>query len=209
MSSYCALEALIETTSEESLNTAESQQEANVNLIALFNHEEVGSVSSTGAQSSLIPTVMSRLSPTAEALGRTTAKSFLISSDMGHGIHPNYSSKHQENHRPRLNGGVVLKTNASQKYTTDSTGSFLVRRLLAKRGGSLQDFEVRNDMACGSTVGPFLSKTGVRTVDVGLAQLSMHSIRETAGSHDTRAAMDLFLSFFETFSDIDRELSLQ
>lgn len=144
------------------MNTTESQQEANVNLIALFNHEEVGSVSTTGAQGSMIPTVMSRLSPTAEALARTTAKSFLISSDMGHGIHPNYTSKYQENHRPRLNGGVVLKTNASQKYTTgkltacassghlalytDAMGSFLVRRLLAKRGGSVQEFEVRNDM---------------------------------------------------------------
>jgi aspartyl aminopeptidase len=144
------------------MNTAESQQEANVNLIALFNHEEVGSVSTTGAQSSLIPTVMSRLSPTAEALARTTAKSFLISSDMGHGIHPNYTSKYQENHRPRLNGGIILKTNASQKYTTgkltacassgylalyiDAMGSFLVKRLLARRGGSVQEFEVRNDM---------------------------------------------------------------
>lgn len=208
MTSYCALEALIESTSEASTEACESQHESNVNLIALFNHEEVGSVSTTGAEGSLIPTVISRLSPSSEALARTTAKSFLISSDMGHGIHPNYRNKYQENHRPQLNGGVVIKTNAKQRYTTDAIGSFLIKRLVAKRGGKVQEFEVRNDMACGSTVGPALSKMGVRTVDVGLAQLSMHSIRETGGSHDVRAGIDLFLSFFEGFNDIDKELSL-
>ncbi|CAG8475098.1 1964_t:CDS:2 [Acaulospora colombiana] len=132
---YCALEALIESTSEESMAVADSQNESNINLIALFNHEEIGSASTTGAEGSLIPTLLARLSPTAEALARTTARSFLISSDMGHGIHPNYSSKYQENHKPHLNGGIVLKTNAKQKYTT-----------AAKRGGSIQEFEVRNDM---------------------------------------------------------------
>lgn len=209
MTSYCALEALIESTGAESVAVAESQSEENINLIAMFNHEEIGSASTTGAEGSLIPTLMARLSSTPEALARTTARSFLISSDMGHGIHPSYTSKYQENHRPRLNGGVVLKTNAKQKYTTDAIGSFLIKRLIAKRGGSVQEFEVRNDMACGSTVGPLLSKAGVRTVDVGLAQLSMHSIREIGGSHDARAGMDLFLSFFEGFADLDKELSLQ
>jgi len=115
---YCALEALIESVSEESLAVAESQNEANINLIAMFNHEEVGSASTTGAEGSLIPTFMARLCSTPEALARTAARSFLISGDMGHGVHPNYLSKYQENHRPRLNGGVVLKTNAKQKYTT-------------------------------------------------------------------------------------------
>ncbi|KAG9026967.1 hypothetical protein FS842_004966, partial [Serendipita sp. 407] len=209
MTSYCALEALIESVSEESDAIVEAQANPNVNMIALFNHEEVGSVSTTGAESSLIPTVMSRLSPTSESLARTIARSFLISSDMGHGIHPNYTSKYQQNHRPELNGGIVLKTNAKQKYTTDAVGSFFIKQLVAKRNGSVQEFEVRNDMTCGSTVGPLLSKLGVRTVDVGLAQLSMHSIRETGGSHDARAGMDLFLSFFQGFAELDRELSLQ
>ncbi|KAG8825260.1 hypothetical protein FRC17_008780, partial [Serendipita sp. 399] len=171
MTSYCALEALIESVSDESQATIDSQTNSNVNLIALFNHEEVGSVSTTGAESSLIPSVMSRLSPTPDALARTIARSFLISSDMGHGIHPNYTSKYQQNHRPELNGGIVLKTNAKQKYTTDAVGSFFIKQLAARRNGSVQEFEVRNDMTCGSTVGPLLSKLGVRTVDVGLAQL--------------------------------------
>ena len=116
--SYCALEALIESTSEESLAIAESQSDSNINLIAMFNHEEIGSASTTGAEGSLIPILMARLSATPEALARTTARSFLISSDMGHGIHPSYTNKYQENHRPHLNGGVILKTNAKQKYTT-------------------------------------------------------------------------------------------
>jgi aspartyl aminopeptidase len=115
---YCALEALIESTSDESLAVAESQAEANINLIAMFNHEEIGSASTTGAEGSLIPIVLARLSSTPEALARTTARSFLISSDMGHGIHPGYPSKYQENHKPRLNGGIILKTNAKQRYTT-------------------------------------------------------------------------------------------
>jgi aspartyl aminopeptidase len=97
---------------------ADSQNESNINLIALFNHEEIGSASTTGAEGSLIPTVLARLSPSPEALARSTARSFLISSDMGHGIHPNYSSKYQENHKPHLNGGIILKTNAKQRYTT-------------------------------------------------------------------------------------------
>ncbi len=72
---------------------------------------------------------------------------------MGHAVHPNYTSKHEENHRPRLNGGVVIKTNAKQRYATDVTGTFLVRRLIEKLGGNVQEYEVRNDMACGSTIG--------------------------------------------------------
>jgi len=89
--------------------------EGNVNCIALFNHEEIGSVSTTGAQSNLIPTVLNRLSPTAESLARSISKSFLISADMGHAVHPNYKNKHEENHRPSINGGVVIKTNAKQR----------------------------------------------------------------------------------------------
>jgi len=107
-----------------------------------------------------------------------------------------------------MNGGIVLKTNAKQKYTTDAIGSFLVKKLVDRKGGRVQNFEVRNDMACGSTVGPMLSKTGIRTVDVGNAMLSMHSIRETAGSHDVQFAIDLFASLFEGFCEVDQNLTV-
>ncbi|KAL5487988.1 hypothetical protein ACEPAI_6096 [Sanghuangporus weigelae] len=205
VSSFCAVEALTQSASSKSFPSLQG----NVNAIALFNHEEVGSVSSTGAESSIIPSLLNRLSPTAETLSQSIARSFLISADMGHAVHPNYTSKHEENHKPVMNGGIVLKVNAKQKYTTDAIGSFLVRKLVERKGGKVQVYEVRNDMACGSTVGPMLSKIGVRTVDVGNAMLSMHSIRETAGSHDVQNAIDLFSSFFEGFVELDRSLSLQ
>ena len=123
-----------------------SALEGNVNCIALFNHEEIGSVSSSGAESSLIPSLLNRLSRTPSLLAQSVAKSFLISADMGHAIHPNYPQKHQENHKPSMNNGIVIKTNAKQKYTTDAIGSFLIKKLVERKGGNVQEFEVRNDM---------------------------------------------------------------
>ncbi|KAJ3833958.1 aspartyl aminopeptidase [Lentinula raphanica] len=199
-SSFCAVDALIGSVTSSSL------PEGNVNCIALFNHEEVGSVSSTGAESNLIPSLLSRLSPTADLLANSIANSFLISCDMGHAIHPNYTSKHEENHQPRINGGVMIKTNAKQRYTSDAVGSFLVKKLIEKKGGKVQEYEVRNDMACGSTVGPALSTMGLRVVDVGCPMLSMHSIRETAGTSDVQNCIDLFQSLFENFSRLDAQL---
>lgn len=120
--------------------------EGNVNCIALFNHEEIGSVSSSGAESSLIPSLLNRLSPTPASLSQSISHSFLISSDMAHALHPNYTSKYEENHRPIINGGIVIKTNAKQRYATDSISSFIVKQLIERRGGKVQEFSVRNDM---------------------------------------------------------------
>lgn len=120
--------------------------EGNVNCIALFNHEEIGSISTSGAESSLIPFLLQRLSPTPATFSQTVARSFLISSDMSHAIHPNYTSKHEDNHAPLVNGGVVIKTNAKQNYASDAIGSFLVKKLIERKGGKVQEYEVRNDM---------------------------------------------------------------
>ncbi|KAI0069151.1 aspartyl aminopeptidase [Artomyces pyxidatus] len=204
VSSFCAVEALSEHASANLF----SDLKGNVNCIALFNHEEIGSVSTSGAESSLIPSLLQRLSPSPSLLAQSIAKSFLVSSDMGHAVHPNYASKHEENHKPRMNGGIVIKTNAKQRYASDAIGSFVVKKLVEKKGGKVQEYEVRNDMACGSTVGPFLSKLGLRVVDVGNAMLSMHSIRETAGSHDVQHAIDFFGSFFEGFAEFDAQLTI-
>ncbi|KAI0082586.1 aspartyl aminopeptidase [Panus rudis PR-1116 ss-1] len=203
-SSFAAVEALAGSVSAQSYPL-----EGNVNAIALFNHEEVGSVSSTGAESDLVLTLINRLSPTPQLLAQSISRSFLISCDMGHAIHPNYTGKHEENHAPVINGGVVIKTNAKQRYSSDAIGSFLVKKLVERKGGKVQEYEVRNDMACGSTVGPALSKIGVRVVDVGLAMLSMHSVRETAGTKDVQNAIDLFSSFFEGFSELDSRVDLE
>ncbi|KZT12797.1 aspartyl aminopeptidase [Laetiporus sulphureus 93-53] len=201
-SSFCALDALASFATSQSFSTAEG----NVNCIALFNHEEIGSVSTTGAESSLILTLLNRLSPSPSTLAQSIARSFLISSDMTHAVHPNYLGKYEDNHRPMINGGVTIKTNAKQRYATDAIGTFLVKKLIEKKGGKVQNYEVRNDMACGSTVGPGLSKLGIRTVDVGCPMLSMHSIRETAGADDVQSAIDLFTAFFESFAELDQDL---
>ncbi|KAH9482938.1 Aspartyl aminopeptidase [Psilocybe cubensis] len=204
VSSFCAVEALADSANSQYFPTLEG----NVNCIALFNHEEIGSVSTSGAESSLIPSLLNRLSPTPGSLAQSITHSFLISADMGHAVHPNYYSKHEENHKPVMNGGIVIKTNAKQRYATDAISTFIVKQLVERKGGKVQEFEVRNDIPCGSTVGPMLSKIGIRTVDVGNAMLSMHSIRETAGSNDVQSAIDLFSAFFEGFSTLDATLTM-
>jgi aspartyl aminopeptidase len=138
---FAAVEAIVETAS-----SIHFPLDGNVNCIALFNHEEIGSVSTTGAESSLIPSLLERLSPSPALLAQSIAKSLLVSADVGHAIHPNYASKHEENHKPHMNGGIVIKTNAKQKYASDAIGSFMVKKLLEKKGGKVQEFEVRNDM---------------------------------------------------------------
>jgi len=205
---FCAVEAICESVSTENFARVEASRGNQVNVIACFNHEEIGSVSMSGAEGSLVEQLLGRLSPTPSLLASSVARSLLISADMGHAVHPNYSSKHQENHQPRLNGGVVIKTNAKQRYSTDAIGTFLVRKLIEKRGGNVQQFEVRNDMSCGSTIGPALSKLGFRVVDVGTPMLSMHSIRETAGSADVDSYIALFDALFEGFANLDKSLQV-
>jgi len=142
VSSFCAAEALADSISTQSFPTLEG----NVNCIALFNHEEIGSVSTSGAESSLIPSLLNRLSPTPASFAQSITQSFLISADMGHALHPNYTSKHEEKHKPQMNGGIVIKTNAKQRYASDAIGSFIVKQLVERKGGKVQEFEVRNDM---------------------------------------------------------------
>ena len=117
-----------------------------MNCIALFNHEEIGSVSSSGAESSLVPSLLSRLSPTPAYLAQSISRSFLISADMGHALHPNYTSKHESKHKPIMNRGIIIKTNAKQRYASDAITSFIVKQLVERKGGKVQEFEVRNDM---------------------------------------------------------------
>ncbi|KAF8881010.1 aspartyl aminopeptidase [Infundibulicybe gibba] len=191
VSSFCAVEAIAESVTSQSFPSIEG----NVNCIALFNHEEIGSVSTSGAESSLIPSLLNRLSPTPSSFAQSISHSFLISADMGHAVHPNYTSKHEDKHKPVMNRGIVIKTNAEQSYSSDAITTFIVKQLVERKGGKVQEFEVRNDMPCGSTVGPMLSKIGIRTVD-------------TAGSHDVQNAIDLFSSLFEGFAALDKGLTV-
>lgn len=200
-SSFTTIKGLIESLD----NLADDE---GIRLAALFDHEEIGSASAQGADSNLLLAVLTRLAETqfagAEATspGNSTAfetfsKSFLISADMAHAIHPNYESKHESNHAPAINAGPVIKINANQRYATNSVGTVLLKTVATAARVPLQLFVVRNDSACGSTIGPILaSKLGIRTLDIGLPQLSMHSIRETAGTDDIGYSVQLFKEFY-------------
>jgi aspartyl aminopeptidase len=179
-SCYAALEGLLN----------QSAGVASTSVLALFDHEEVGSQSATGARSVFLEFVLARLlrdhpvnSP--GGLARAVGYSFMVSSDMAHGVHPNYSDYHDANHKPQLNGGPVLKSNASLSYATDGEAAARFRMACEAEGLPIQEHIHRTDLRCGSTVGPMVAAgLAIRTVDVGSAMLSMHSIREQAGAQD-------------------------
>lgn len=176
----------------------------NVRVVALFDNEEVGSDSLMGAGSNFLQSVSERIAQ-GELTGAAARKSFLVSADMAHGVHPNYSEKHEMNHRPALHAGPVIKYNANERYATTGESAFLLKELARRHDVPIQEFVVRQDTGCGSTIGPILAtSTGIRTVDVGLAQLSMHSIREMCGTEDLEKAMTWFTAFFSEFSALDK-----
>jgi aspartyl aminopeptidase len=118
----------------------------------------------------------------------TIRKSFVLSSDQAHALHPNYASKHEKNHQPQMNAGMVIKRNSNQRYATNGVTGVLIREI-ARRASlpPVQEFIVRQDCGCGSTIGPLISAaTGIRAIDMGCPQLSMHSIRETMGVCDRK-----------------------
>lgn len=133
----------------------------------------------------------------------------LVSADMAHGVHPNYMDKHEEHHLPELQKGLVIKHNANQRYATSGVTAFLFKEVANMHNLPTQEFVVRNDMGCGSTIGPILaSGVGIRTVDCGIAQLSMHSVREICGKEDIDIAYKHFKAFYRTFSSVDRKLNV-
>ncbi|ATY60994.1 aspartyl aminopeptidase [Cordyceps militaris] len=141
------------------------------------------------------------------AFEQTLARSFLVSADMAHAVHPNYIGKYEAAHQPAMNKGTVIKVNASQKYATNSPGIVLLQECARAAAVPLQLFVVRNDSLCGSTIGPGLAALlGVRTIDVGNAQLSMHSIRETSGTADIGIAIKLFEKFFSTYGVMEPKI---
>jgi aspartyl aminopeptidase len=154
-------------------------------LLVCNDHEEVGSLSAAGAQGPFLRSVLRRMVSDEQAYSRLVDHSLMISADNAHGIHPNYASRHDDNHGPKLNGGPVIKINANQRYASTSETAALFRQLAAQESVPVQSFVVRTDMACGSTIGPITaSEVGVRTLDVGVPTFAMHSVRELAGSED-------------------------
>ncbi|PIE38755.1 MAG: M18 family aminopeptidase [Gammaproteobacteria bacterium] len=165
-------------------------------LMVCNDHEEVGSVSSSGAQGPLLERVLRRIAGDEAAYARLIEHSLMVSTDNAHGIHPNYADKHDGNHGPMLNAGPVIKINANQRYATNSESAALFRLFCEKAKVPVQSFVVRTDMACGSTIGPLTAgELGVRTVDVGVPTFAMHSIRELAGSEDAASLCKVLTEF--------------
>ncbi|XP_048325454.2 probable aspartyl aminopeptidase isoform X1 [Ziziphus jujuba] len=211
-SSYCALRALIDSSKSPS----DLSSEHAIRMVALFDNEEVGSGSIQGAGAPTMFQAMRRIvSCLAEkyvgegAFERAIRQSFLVSADMAHGVHPNFADKHEEHHRPVMQKGLVIKHNANQRYATSGVTAFLFKEVGKMHNLPTQEFVVRNDMGCGSTIGPILaSGVGIRTVDCGIAQLSMHSVREICGKDDIDFAYKHFKAFYQTFSSIDGKLKV-
>lgn len=191
-SCHAATSALVSATSAT----------AATRVIALFDHEEVGSSSATGAAGPFLKDVLARIveataSCSSSAFARAIAASFCISSDMAHAGHPNYADRHENKHMPLLGKGPVVKTNVQQRYATDGASAARFRALCRAAEVPMQDFVTRTDLACGSTIGPITATLlGIPTVDVGGAMLSMHSTRELCGTADLAMTAKVFARYF-------------
>lgn len=178
------------------------KKQKDISIYALFDNEEVGSGTAQGAGSTFLTNTISRL---ALSLGRSydeiqamLAKSFMISADNGHAVHPNHSEYADPVNAPVLNGGIIIKFNASQKYSTDGYSAAVFRDLCLKADVPVQTYTNRSDIPGGSTLGNISNtKVAVPTVDIGLPQLAMHSSYETAGAKDTEYLVKAVSYFFE------------
>jgi aspartyl aminopeptidase len=179
-----------------------AEPDSHLPVLALFDHEEVGSQSDHGAQSELLPTVLERITLAAgggrEDYLRRLSTSMVASGDMAHATHPNYPERHEPGHLIEVNGGPVLKVQPNLRYATDGRTAAAFALACAQAGVPLQRYEHRADLPCGSTIGPMTAaRTGIPTVDVGAPQLAMHSARELMGADDVAAysaALGAFLS---------------
>ncbi len=175
---------------------------APVSVMVLFDHEEIGSTSASGADSDLLPTTLERIvlagGGDRQAFLRAVAASRCVSADGAHATHPNYVERHDPEHHIELNGGPVVKHNANVRYATDAVTAAWFGQVCRSVDVPVQHFVSRDDMPCGSTIGPITAgRLGIPTVDVGVAQLAMHSIRELCGSADPaqfRLALTAFLA---------------
>jgi aspartyl aminopeptidase len=174
---------------------------APVAVACLYDHEEIGSQSATGADSALLATVLERIvlagGGDREAFHRAMAASWCASADGAHATHPNYAERHEPEHQIRVNEGPVIKRNANERYATHADSEALLRVAAEAAGVPLQQFVVRSDLACGSTIGPITAaRLAVPTVDLGIPMLSMHSARELCGTRDPGLLASLLAAWF-------------
>ncbi|WP_372964008.1 M18 family aminopeptidase [Marinobacter sp.] len=184
LSCYIGLQSLLNTSGDEAA------------LLVCNDHEEVGSVSAEGAQGPFLGAVLERWCGAGKA--RAIARSMMISADNAHGVHPNFMDKHDENHGPILNQGPVIKVNHNQRYATNSRSAALYRHMSDELGLPYQTFVVRSDMGCGSTIGPLTAANlGVTTLDIGVPQFAMHSVRELIGAQDGYTLYQVLTEFMQ------------
>ena len=205
--SWSAVEGLLASSSGPS-----SPDDGIIKLVGLFDAEEIGSGLRQGAKSNLLHSVVERIAESfaadkcssANLLSQTLANSFLVSADVTHAAHPNFLHRYLEAHTPRLNVGLVVCADPNGHMTTDSVSTALLTKTAEKSGSKLQMFMIRNDSRSGGTVGPQLSTAlGVRSIDAGMPQLSMHSIRATTGSLDPGLGVQAFKGFFDHYEAVD------
>jgi aminopeptidase I len=204
---YAAQEALIASSDNTSTGT--------VKMVGMFDDEEIGSLLRQGARSNFMGSVIDRITEAfakdnygPNLLSQTVANSFLVSSDVIHAVNPNFLNVYLENHAPRLNVGVTVSADSNGHMTTDSVSEALMRRVAERCGSTLQVFQIRNDSRSGGTIGPMTSaQIGMRAIDCGIPQLSMHSIRATTGSLDPGLGVKLFKGFFDHYEEVDKEFA--
>ncbi len=170
-------------------------------VLVCNDHEEVGSMTASGAQGPFLKSALRRIidsqSGSSDAMTRMIANSLMLSVDNAHGVHPNYQDKHDDQHKPLLNSGPVIKLNANQRYASNSESVARFKALCESCNVPYQSFVMRSDMACGSTIGPLTAaELGVTTVDVGVATFGMHSIRELAGADDPHMLATVLTQFY-------------
>ncbi|MET4591927.1 M18 family aminopeptidase [Arthrobacter sp. 754] len=198
---HAGLAALI--ASSAASGAGSTAADAPIAVLAAFDHEEIGSNSRSGACGPVLEDVLVRIS---DGLGASVsqrrqalAASFCVSADAGHAVHPNYAERHDPANHPVLNGGPLLKINANQRYATDANGAAFWARLCREANVPYQEFVSNNTMPCGSTIGPLTAtRLGIRTVDVGVPLLSMHSARELCGVDDPHRLATATELFFRT-----------
>ncbi|EWC47497.1 hypothetical protein DRE_00465 [Drechslerella stenobrocha 248] len=184
-----------------------------VALAGFFDDEEIGSRLRQGAAGNYMPSTVERIvecfgSAGRNVMGMTYANSFLLSADVTHAVNPNFEYVYLENHKPHLNVGLAIAADSNGHMTTDAVSTAILKSIAEKSESKLQMFQIRNDSRSGGTVGPMLSSAmGVRAIDAGIAQLSMHSIRATVGSLDPGLGVKIFAGFFEHYEAVDGEFS--
>ncbi|RPA82630.1 peptidase M18, aminopeptidase I [Ascobolus immersus RN42] len=205
--SWAALEALLTAVDNgaDKLGT--------LSICGLFDDEEIGSKLRQGAASNYLNIVMERvIEQFSEGRGltnlvaQTNANSFIVSADVSHAVNPNFLHAYLPDHMPKFNVGITVCADSNGHMTTDAVSTSLFTRIAEKSDCKLQIFQIRNDSRSGGTVGPMLSAaTGIRAIDAGMAQLSMHSIRATCGSLDPGLGVKIFAGFYEGFEAVDAE----